>query len=135
VFARQRVVDHLQRDASLGEAGCFGDLHVDEQAVPVLHERVTAETELGFLAIALARELRFLIRRGLVSLVAALLAMEVDRGVARVVARRLVRAAILWLEALERRPSFDEGAVDGEVLGAEQMRAACSQKSRSLRTV
>ena len=69
--------------------------------------------------VALAIEPRLGIRRRLVRLVAAFLAVEVHRRVARIVGRRAVLRALL-LEALERRPRFDQRAVDGEVFGRHQ---------------
>jgi hypothetical protein len=49
--------------------------------------------------------------------------VEVDGGVARIVWRRLVVVALL-LEALERRPRFDERAIHREVLAAHQLRGS-----------
>jgi hypothetical protein len=49
--------------------------------------------------------------------------VKVHRRITRIVGRRLVVVALL-LEALERRPRFDERSVDREVIGAHQLRLA-----------
>ena len=57
------------------------------------------------------------------SVVAAPLAVEVNRGIAGVIGRLLV-TAILAFEALVAGPRFDQRTVDRKVLGGEQFPAA-----------
>src|SRR5947199_1546 len=66
--------------------------------------------------------LRLLIAGRLMGIVAALLAVKVHRRIARiiVVRRGLVRLLIFALETFLPSPSFDQRAVDREVLVREQ---------------
>ena len=75
---------------ALGVAVGFGQTGVDHQAVAVLHQGVTHEAELGFLARALAVELGLRVGRRSVRLVRALLPVEI--GLARCDRRQ--RAAV-----------------------------------------
>src|SRR5207248_5783309 len=50
--------------------------------------------------------------------------MEIYRGVAGIIGRRL-RSFMLAAEALETRPGFEQRAIDGEVFVREQTRRAC----------
>lgn len=52
--------------------------------------------------------------------IAAFLAMEVDLAVASAASSRRHARTILLLNALHRRPGFDQRAVDGEVVGRQQ---------------
>ena len=92
----------------------FGDQNVDAQPVAVLHEHMPAVAELRRLAVALSHEARVRIGRALMRRVRALLALEIDHpGAVAAVLRWL---AVLALEALERGPSIDQRAVDGEMV-------------------
>ena len=77
------------------------------------------EAELGFLAWSFAIEPSLRIGRRGMRLVGALLAMKVRLAIAPD-ARSRGLAAIPWPKALHRRPRFDQRAVDGDVLRAEQ---------------
>jgi len=70
---------------------------------------------------ALARQPRIGIRRRLVRLIAALLAVKVHRGIARLI-RRWLLAPILALKTLLARPGFHQRTVHTEVLIAQQIR-------------
>src|SRR5205085_10276414 len=92
----------------------LGDLEVDDEAVPILHQRVAHVSELRLTSASLPPELRFRIRLGLVCVVAPLRATEVGEAV--------VVAAVVALgaETLGRGPRLDHGAVHGEVIRAQQ---------------
>ena len=78
------------------------------------------EAELGLLAPPLAVEPRFRVGGRGVRIVRSPLAAEIRLPVAAArIGRRFV--AILRLEAFHRRPSFDQRAVDREMIRAEQL--------------
>ena len=56
-------LDHVQRRDPLGMAVGLGQAGVDNEAVAVLHQRMSHEAELGFLARSLAIKPRFRIGR------------------------------------------------------------------------
>ena len=103
----------------LGLANRIMNRKVGAQPVPVLHEDVPAETQLGFFALGLAVEHAFGIGRTLVSLVAALLPVKADGGIARILIfgrlHLLAVGAVLAHEALEAGPSLDQCAVRSEM--------------------
>ena len=74
--------------------------------------------ELGFLPFAFAREPRVGIRCGRMGGVAAALAVEIHRRIARVIGRR--RRRVLPFEAFEAGPRLHQCSVHGEVLVGEQ---------------
>ena len=86
----------------------MGDHGRGNQSVAVLHQRMAQVAQLRFLAIALLVQPRIGIRRGLVRLVAALLAMEVGPIT--------VSGIILGAETLLRGPGLDQRAIHSEVL-------------------
>ena len=77
-----------------------------------------------FPASRLLQQARIGIRRGLVGLVRSLLAAEVHLGVASRLSR-VLRPLILGLKALLRRPRFNQGPVDSEVLVRQQSLLPC----------
>ena len=77
-------------------------------------------TELGFLARAFARQPRLGVGGRLMGIVAALLAMKVNRGIAGVIRRLLTTIPVLALEAFVAGPGLDQRAVDREVLARQQ---------------
>src|SRR5882762_1319843 len=127
---RQRAAGALsvtfhQPDArlALGEARRFGELHIDRQALAVLHQQVSHVIELSQMPLALAKELRLRLVRGHVRLVRAPLAMEVHVRVAPR-GRRII-LAIATAHALDRRPRLNEGAIDAEVFRGQQSFTPC----------
>src|SRR3954447_21233229 len=96
-------LDHGKPGDALGMAVGLGDAGVHDQAVAVFHERVAHEAELSFHPVALAIEPRVRISRAGMGLVRALLAAEVDLGIAPLWRLgRIGTSAILGLEALHR---------------------------------
>src|SRR6185437_1976373 len=92
---------------------------------------VTRIAELGFLARSLAGQQRFGIGGGLMSIVAALLAVEIDAAVAGIVIGRGIGCALVFaLEALVPRPRLDQRAVNREVLIRKQTLRAGLLKHR-----
>ena len=83
---------------------------------PLRYWATWGEAEPGFLPRTLAHELGFRVGAAFVGLVAAALALEVDPTVAVLV----VVTAVLGPKALHGGPSFDERAVDTEVLAAHE---------------
>jgi hypothetical protein len=127
----RQPVEHRQRREPLGVAGGAGELGIDHQAVPVLHQHVPDEAELRLLAGTFAVQPGIGIGGRGVAVVGAPLAVEVTflipslsccrapRFLAVAAARRVVRV-VLGPEALHRRPRLDQAAVDAEVLAREQ---------------
>jgi hypothetical protein len=116
--------DHVQRGYPLGMAAGLGQAGIDKQAVAVLHQAVPHEAELGLLALAFPVEPGVQVGRRCMRLIGALLAMEVCLCIAATAtgrrSTRTTRLAILRLDALHRRPGFDQRAVDGEVVGGQE---------------
>src|ERR1700756_5789053 len=78
------------------------------------------EAELGLFARPLAIEPRLWIGSRGVGVVRALLAVKIRLPVPSVSIRGRFIRAILWLEALHRRPGFDQRTVDGEMVSAQK---------------
>src|SRR2546421_992519 len=128
-----QAVEHLEPCLAFGGSCRLGEQDVDREAVSVLHQKVTGEVELGFPAFALTRQPGLHVGAGDVSVVGTLLAVEVDLNIAAAalawgrpprVALGLALAAEVGaarLEALERGPGLEQGAVNGEVLVGEQV--------------
>ena len=114
---------HCDSGLRLSPAVGLSHLAIDRDAVAVLHQHVPRVAELGFLAGPLTCQPRLRVGGRLVARVAALLAVKVNRGVARVIGWVLT-SAVLALEAFVTRPRFDQRAVDREVLSREQAAAA-----------
>ncbi len=85
----------------------MGDGAGDRQAVAVLHQRVSHVAELRFLALRLFVEAALGIGHAGMRLVRALLLVKIPAVSAR---------AVLGLEAPVARPSFDQRAIDREML-------------------
>src|SRR6266581_4115570 len=100
----------------LGGAGGGRHLEINHQPVPILHQRMPHEHQLGLLAPALAEQARVWVGGALVCRVGALLTMEVHAGVARIIGRLISRRLVFGPEALETGRGFNQRAVDGEVL-------------------
>jgi hypothetical protein len=108
---RARYIPHqVERRKTLAISVGVGYLSADDEAVPVLNDHVAQVGQSRFVVVALAIEPSIRISRGLVRLVAALLAMEVR-------ARSLVGiAAVLAPETLLARPRFEQCSIHAEVL-------------------
>ena len=83
-----------------------------------IHQHMAQIAELGRLAVALAIEPGIRVGHRLVGLIRALLAAEILPAVAARIGRR--SAAILRLEALDRRPGLDQRPVNREMLARQQ---------------
>src|SRR5665213_1822916 len=94
----------------LRHADRLREAHVSDQAVPIVHQRMSGKTQLGFFAQRLAQQLRLRVRGTRVRVVATPLALEVP--VSTSVGSRAT--AILGPERLHRGPSLDQGAIDTE---------------------
>ena len=104
------MVEHRESDLAFRESVGFGDPQIDQQSVPVVHQRMLGVREPGWLSVALLRQLRFGIRGRLVRLVASLLAVEIHRRIAWIVRRSLL--GTLRLETLLRGPRIDQRSID-----------------------
>src|SRR5712691_12383311 len=120
----RNLFHHRERGLRLGPAIGLGDVAIDRDPVAVLHQHVPGVAQLGFLARTLARQPRLGVGGRLMGIVAALLAMKVNRGIAGVIRRLLTTSPVLALEAFVAGPRLDQRAVDREVLGREQVAAA-----------
>jgi hypothetical protein len=108
------LLDHLQRRQAFGMARDPRQARIDIDPIPVFHQRMPDEAELGLLTRTLAIKRGAGIRGGDVRLVASLLALEVDLGVATSAGRWLfiiVALICTRLEALQARPRFNQRAV------------------------
>src|SRR5262249_27003340 len=95
---------------------------IDDQTRAILHESMTDEAQLRLHARPLAVEPGIRIGRAAMRLVAALLSLEIRRGVAPA-ARAVPIAAvprIFRLEPLHRSPGFNQSAIDREMLARQQ---------------
>ena len=111
-------LDHMKRRDAFGVSVRRRQASVDEEPVPVLHQRVTDKAEFRLLAGPFAIEPRFGIARGHMRFVRSLLAVKIRLFVAAAALGRRVVRPILRIEALHRRPSLNQRAVDREVLRA-----------------
>jgi site-specific DNA recombinase len=111
----------------LGRASGGRHLEINHQPVPILHQRMPHEHQLGLLALALAKQARVWVGGALVRRVGALLTMEVHAGVARIVGRRRRGWLVLGTETLETGRSFNQRPVHREVLVRQQPQATGSQ--------
>src|SRR5713226_3531425 len=128
----RKLLYHRQRRLWFGASARFGDAAVDCQPVTILHQHMAGVAEPGFLARTLARQQRFWVGRGLVGIVAALLAVKVHTRIARIVVLRpgLRPFAIFALETLLSGPCFNQRAVNREVLVGEQVALAGLRQHR-----
>jgi hypothetical protein len=110
--------DQLERRQAVGEAGGVGQLGLDHQTVAILHQQVAHEAEPRFLTMTLAKQPRIRIGGRGVAGVGPVLAVEVSARVATTVGWLIL--IILRAEALQAGPGLDQGAVDREVLAAQQ---------------
>src|SRR4051812_32495227 len=105
MLARNLFQPHHGRVPLAGSLG-WEDFRADDEPVTILRQQIPVVAQLGFLAIALPRQQGIEISRGLVRFVAALLSVEIYRGIAGVIRRRIL--PIFTLKALQTRPSFDQ---------------------------
>jgi hypothetical protein len=85
--AGQALIQHFKRCFPLRSAGGSSQFEVHKQPIAVFHQGVQAIGKLGFLAFALAHQQGFGISSGGVSAVFALLALEINAGIARIIGR------------------------------------------------
>ena len=117
--ARSQAADQRPRRLALGRPGGQRHAGPDRQPMPILHEDMPVVAELGFPAPAFAHQPRLGIGRRDMGGIRAPLAMEIHRGIARIIRRRGHRVAPR--EALEPGPGLDQRPVDREMLGREQL--------------
>ena len=91
-LTRTAPVDHLERRPAFGMTIGRRRLGLDNETIPVLHQRMAHVAELGLLALALAIEARVRIAGRGVRRVRALLAVKIDFGIA------LIHLLILGLD-------------------------------------
>jgi hypothetical protein len=95
---------------------------IGAETVAIFHQHVPAKTEPGFFAFGFAVNDAVRIGRALVGLVATLLAVKIDGGVAWIVVfgvpHFLLVGAVLAHETFQAGPRLDERAVGGEMLVA-----------------
>jgi len=113
--------EHFECCLPLCRATGMGDFDVHHQPMAVVHEDVTHVAQAGFVTCRLLEQPCIGVRRAGVGVVAALLAFEVDLGVAP---RRRCLVVVLALETLVRGPGFNQCAVHAEVFVAGQLRPA-----------
>ena len=93
---------------------------IGAQSVTVLHEYLSAKTQLGLFALGLAVKHALGVARALVRVITALFATKIDRRVAGVlvfgILDFLLISTVLAHETLETSPRLDERAVGSEVL-------------------
>lgn len=114
-------LQHRESRFDFSSAGGVPHLSIDEESIAVLHQDTGHVAEFGFLAL-LSSQARIRIGRGGVGFIAPLLPSEINFIVAPDPA--LGRLFILGPAALLRSPGFQQSAIDGEVIGREQMASA-----------
>ena len=115
----RQLLQHHQRRIALRRTVGLKDLRVHHQSIAVFRQQIRIEAQLRLLAIALPRQHGIGIGGGLVSLVAALLSVEIYAGVTGIVGRILL--LILALKALQAGTGFQQRAVHSEVFVARQV--------------
>ena len=120
-------LDHVQCGDPLGMAVSLGQAGVDNEAVAVLHQRMSHEAELRLLARSLAIEPRLRIGRRGMRLVGALLAMEIHFAIPSAVGGSSEpflgaspKERLVDRKLFHRRPSLDQRAVNRKLARAEQ---------------
>ena len=114
------ALDHHQRGLTFSGPGGWGRVHIDDQPVPVLGQGMRGVAQKRHAA-TLARQPRLGVGARNVRRVRALLAPEVDLGIAALVrSGRLIRAVARG-QALVRGPRPQQRAVDAEVLIGHQL--------------
>jgi YaiO family outer membrane protein len=109
-----------QSGLAFGRAGSEGHCGTQDQAVAVLHQGMAEKRHL--IAVPFGVDAGIRVGCGLVGGVGALLPLEIDAGVLGSGAfRGLSVLGIFGPEALEAGPGFEQGAVNAEVLLAEQV--------------
>jgi site-specific DNA recombinase len=121
--AQPGFLDQAGHHVPLGCASGGGDLKVDQQTMPILHQRLTHVAQLGLLARAFAAQAGIRVGPALVRGVGALLAVEVHPAIARIAFtwRRVACRLVFGPEALEAGGRFDQGAVHAEVVVTQQV--------------
>ena len=93
------VIHQVQSCLALGGSGRVRQLKAYDEPIAVLHEHVPGLCQMGLFTPALLGQARFGIGGALVRCVRTLLAVEVDRRVARIIGRLIRRLLIVGLEA------------------------------------
>ena len=119
-LSARALADHCQRRLPLRRTGRLGEARIHDQSMPVLHQDMTQEAQLGLLARRLLVQPGLRIGRRGVCGIRPSLASEIHTGIARIIRRRPGRGVALPLEALLARPGLDQRAVDREVLIGQQ---------------
>src|SRR5579864_5131404 len=115
-----RLVNEVGHDLAFGSTCRLVDLKVHQQSVTVLHQRMRGVRQVRLLAFALLGQPCLGIGRALMRCIRAALAVEVNRRIVRII-RWLVRGRLIFrLETLQTGGSFDQRAVNREVLTAQQ---------------
>jgi hypothetical protein len=124
--AQLRVIQQLWHQVAISGPSRLCQLEVDHEAVAVLHQRVTHVGQLRLDPASFLGQPRLGIGRALVRRVRAFLTSEVDRRVARIIRRRLIRGRlVLRTETLQAGRSFDQRAINREVLIRQQPQCVC----------
>jgi site-specific DNA recombinase len=119
--ALTRLFDQLWHGCPFCSPSRLTQLKVHQQSVPILHQRMAHEGQMRLFAFTLLGQQRFGIGRALMRRVRAFLAMEVHGWITRISRRRLVRGwLVLGTKAFEAGRRFNQGAIDSEVIIAQQ---------------
>jgi len=115
------LVDELRHHVPFSRAARLSHLEIHQQAASILHQGVPCIRQLRFFAPALLGQACFGIGGALVGRVRSPLAAKVDRRIARVVGRLIVRGRlVLRSEAFQAGRRLNQRAVNREVLVAQQ---------------
>jgi len=120
----RKLLQHQQRCIPLSRAARLPGHGIYDQPVSVLHQQVTAIAQLRFFTLAFTRQLVLGIGVRFMRVVRAPLATETHRGVAKIIGRRLPMP-VFRLKALHARPSFQQRAIDSEMLVRRQALLPC----------
>ena len=113
-------LEHRMSGLPLGSAGRLAVLDGHDQTVAIIHGNVAHEGKLRFFTRAYPEQECFRIGCGLMGIITAFLAVEVDGGIAKVLGVR-ARGLRLLLKALLAGPRLDERAIDREVVITHQV--------------
>ena len=116
-----RLIDQQRHDVSFSRAGRGRDLEVDQQSMPIFHERLTHIAEASFLPTTLAIQPRIGIGQALVRRIRSFLTMEIDPAIVRTATIRPLRGRwfVCGPKALEAGGGFDQCAVHAEARAKE----------------
>src|SRR5665213_927869 len=122
--------EHRQCRLAFGGATRVRRLHVDDEPVTVLHQRVPQVPKHCTRSRRFFIQTRVRVRRRCVGIISPLLPFEIDVSVASVRTTTIVATGVFGAKALVTRPCLDQRSVNGKVLVAKQIGASSTLHRR-----